>query len=167
LITDDSQLNIFALDIIGNLSTGGFFANGNAIGTLTSIPGYNLTLNASTVHMDDFNTISPGGPYTLAARGLLKTNDGEYIGISGLGLLANTTHVADVLANKTRIPTQWGELETITSWNFQASQSGKYNELTQSLFVANIRLLPSDNPDTVLYIDYKLSRVIAGPACIE
>jgi hypothetical protein len=115
--------------------------------------------------MDDFNTISKNGPYTLAARGLLKTSDGEYIGVNGIGQLSNTTHVAEVLGNKTREATQWGEISTITTWTFEASEEGRYGELTQNVFVANIRLLPSDNSDTVLYIDYQLSRVLPGPLC--
>ncbi|KAI1406991.1 hypothetical protein F5Y13DRAFT_207086 [Hypoxylon sp. FL1857] len=158
------NLRIFALYPIGNLTTGGLWSNGNGIGTLTSVPGYNLTVNATTIHMDDFNVVNPDGPYTLNAQGLVRTDDGHVIGVHSTGLLANTPHVQDIMANRTGVqPLRWGELDTFTTWTFQAS--GKYEELTQDTFVANIRILPPDNEDTVTYIEYRLSKVLAGPLC--
>ncbi|KAJ3552445.1 hypothetical protein NPX13_g11110 [Xylaria arbuscula] len=69
-------------------------------------------------------------------------------------------------ANETDVqPTRWGELDTFTTWTFQAS--GPYAELTESTFVANIRIAPSDNSDTISYIDYRFSKVLPGPACEE
>ncbi|KAL9085923.1 MAG: hypothetical protein Q9165_007406 [Trypethelium subeluteriae] len=150
----------------GNLSTGGIWSNGNGVGTLTSVPGYNLTVNATTIHIDDFNYLSTGGPYTLNARGLLETDDGDYIGLTGEGLLANTPHVQAILANETGVePLKWGELNTFTTWTFQAAASSKYAALTESTFVANIRMSPSDNKNTSSYIDYRLSQVTSGPLC--
>jgi hypothetical protein len=149
---------------MGELSTGGVWSNGNAIGTLTSVPGSDLSVNATTIHMDDFNYKNPAGPYTLNAQGLLATDDGHYIGMYGKGLLPNTPHVQAILSNETGVaPTRWGEIDAFTSWSFQAS--GPYAALTESTFVANIRIAPSDNKDTVSYIDYRLSKVLPGPVC--
>ena len=150
---------------MGELPTGGLWSNGNGIGTLRSVPGADLYLNATTVHMDDFNVRnSATGPYTLNAQGILKTDDDHYIGMYGRGLLANTPHVQAIMANETGVePTEWGELETYTTWTFQAA--GKYAALTESTFVANIKIAPSDSSDTVSYIDYRLSKVLPGPPC--
>lgn len=158
------QLRIFALYPVGPLITGGTLANGNGVGTLTSLPTYNLTVNATSIHIDDFNSVDSGGPYTLDARGLFKTDDGAMIGVRSSGLLSNTPHVQAILANKTGVtPTQWGELDTMTVWSFQAT--GKYQDLTESTFVANIRMFPSDNKDTTSYIEYRLSKVLPGLLC--
>ncbi|KAH8198337.1 hypothetical protein TruAng_007492 [Truncatella angustata] len=149
---------------MGELPTGGLWSNGNAVGTLTSVPGSDLYVNATTIHMDDFNARSTGGPYILAAQGVLKTDDDHYIGIYGKGLLANTQHIEAIMANETGVkPTSWGEIETYTTWTFQAS--GKYAALTESTFVANIRVYPSDDSDTVSYIDYRISKVLPGSLC--
>ncbi|KAJ5087787.1 hypothetical protein N7456_011403 [Penicillium angulare] len=158
------QLRIFSLYPIGELSTGGIWSNGNGVGTLTSVAGSDLYLNANTIHMDDFNVVNPDKPYTLNAQGLLATDDGHYIGIYGKGLLPNTDHVRSILANETDVePTKWGELDAYTTWSFQAS--GKYAALTESVYVANIKIYPSDDSDTMSYIDYRLSKVEAGPRC--
>ena len=99
-------------------------------------------------------------------RGLLETDDGEYVGVTAIGFISNTTHVADILANKTgTTATRWGELDTITSWTFLANKDGKYKDLGDSTWVSNIRMYPSDNKDTQLYIDFKLSKVLGGPVC--
>ncbi|RYP06175.1 hypothetical protein DL765_009598 [Monosporascus sp. GIB2] len=152
---------------MGELRTGGLWSNGNGVGTLTSVPGADTYVNATTVHMDDFNYRSPddeGAPYVLNAQGLLETDDGHYIGVRGQGLLANTPHVRAIMANETGVaPTRWGELDTFTTWTFQAS--GPYAALTESTFVANIRISPSDAADTVSHIDYRLSKVLPGPLC--
>lgn len=150
---------------MGELPTGGLWSNGNGVGTLTSVEGFEPRLNATTVHMDDFNARgSAEGPYTLAAQGVLRTDDGHFLGIYGKGLLANTPHVQAIMANETGVsPTRWGEIDTFTTWTFQAA--GDYAALTESTFVANIRVSPSDNEDTVSYIDYRLSKVLAGPPC--
>ncbi|KAK7968050.1 uncharacterized protein PG986_002327 [Apiospora aurea] len=169
------NLRIFALYPLGELPTGGLWSNGNGVGTLTSVPGSGFHLNATTVHMTDFNALpSPPsdtggggndqGPYVLAAQGLLRTDDGQHLGLYGRGLLANTPHVRDILANRSGVaPTRWGELDTYTTWTFQAA--GKYAALTESTFVANIRVYPSDRSDTVSYIDYRMSKVLPGPPC--
>ena len=66
--------------------------------------------------------------------------------------------------NKTGVePLQWGEMDTFTLWSFQAS--GPYSRLSEGQFVANIRMYPPDNDDTVVYIDYRISEVQAGPVC--
>ncbi|KAI1339730.1 hypothetical protein F5Y15DRAFT_67823 [Xylariaceae sp. FL0016] len=149
---------------MGELPTGGLWSNGNAVGTLTSVDGFVDYLNATTVHMDDFNERTTDGPYVLNAQGVLRTDDDHYIGIYGKGLLANTPHIAAIMANESGVaPTQWGEIDTYTTWSFQAS--GKYAWLTESTFVANIRVSPSDNADTVSYIDYRFSKVLPGTAC--
>jgi hypothetical protein len=121
-----------------------------------------MYLNATTLHMGDVTVVGSEGPYKLNARGMLKTDDGYYIGVQGTGLLSNTPHVKAIIANETGVkPTKWGEIETLTTWTFKAS--GKYAALTQSTFVANIRLSPSDNSDTVAYTEFKLSRILPGP----
>ncbi|KAK7991357.1 hypothetical protein PG988_000151 [Apiospora saccharicola] len=177
-VSTPTQLRIFALYPLGELPTGGLWSNGNGVGTLTSVPGSGLGfhLNATTVHMTDFNALPSSsssekggggndqGPYVLAAQGLLRTDDGQHLGLYGRGLLANTPHVRDILANRTGVaPTRWGELDTYTTWTFQAA--GKYAALTESTFVANIRVYPSDRSDTVSYIDYRMSKVLPGPPC--
>ncbi|KAI0457242.1 hypothetical protein F5B21DRAFT_501616 [Xylaria acuta] len=158
------KLRIFALYPLGNLTTGGYWSNGNGIGVLTSVPGYSPVVNATSIHMDDFNVVHSGGPYSLDAQGLVKTDDGQIIGVHSKGLLSNTPSVQAIMANRTNAaPTRWGEIDTFTTWNFQAS--GKYSELTTATFVANIQLLPSDAEDTVSYINYRLSQVLPGPTC--
>ncbi|KAI4162649.1 MAG: hypothetical protein LQ342_003695 [Letrouitia transgressa] len=164
-----AQYQIGPLDTGGPLAngfTGGNFSNGNGIGTLTSLPTYTdipSPINATSIHMDDFNSVA-GGPYTLDARGLVKNHDGAIFGVKSLGLLANTPHVQDILANKSGVaPTRWGEIETATIWSFQAG--GKYRDLTESTFVANIRVSPPDNEDTVSLIEYRLSKVLPGELC--
>ncbi|KAI0508963.1 hypothetical protein F5B22DRAFT_618719 [Xylaria bambusicola] len=161
------KLRIWSLYPMGELPTGGLWSNGNGVGTLVSVPGFEPFLNATTVHMDDFNVRgSADGPYTLNAQGILRTDDNHYLGLYGKGLLANTPHVQAIMANETDVqPTRWGELDTFTTWTFQAS--GPYAELTKSTFVANIRIAPSDNSDTISYIDYRFSKVLPGPACEE
>ncbi|KAL9095962.1 MAG: hypothetical protein Q9165_001960 [Trypethelium subeluteriae] len=162
------RLNIFARYPIGNLPTGQYVGNGNDVGTLTSVPGYNVSVNASLNHLDDFTTIAPGGPYRMDIRGLLETDDGEYIGVSAIGFIANTTRVADILGNQSgTTATQWGELDTITTWSFLANEDSKYKDLGDSTWVSNIRMYPSNNKDTLLYIDFKLSKVLAGPLCSD
>ncbi|KAF2973126.1 hypothetical protein GQX73_g456 [Xylaria multiplex] len=159
------KLRIFALYPIGELPGGQVWSNGNSVGTLSSVPGSNMELNATTLHMDDFTVVSSeGGPYALSARGMLETDDGHFISVTGRGLLPNTPHVQAVIANNTGVkPTKWGELDAITTWSFQAS--GKYSDLTEAIFFANIRLLPSDNADTAAYAEYRLSKVLPGSLC--
>ncbi len=104
---------------MGELRTGGLWSNGNAVGTLTSVAGSDTRVNATTVHMDDFNSRIPndeGAPYVLNAQGLLKTDDGHYIGVRGQGLLSNTPHVRAIMANETGVaPTRWCELGSFTT----------------------------------------------------
>ncbi|KAH8165465.1 hypothetical protein CIB48_g2794 [Xylaria polymorpha] len=158
------KLRIFALYQMGDLPTGGRWSNGNGIGVLTSVPGFSPALNASSIHMDDFNFVNSDGPFTLDANGIIKTDDGQFIGVHSKGLLSNTPSVRAILANSTdAAPTQWGDIDTFTTWSFQAS--GKYSDLTTKTFVANIQLLPSDSEDTVSYINYRISQVIPGPKC--
>ncbi|KAI1103140.1 hypothetical protein F4804DRAFT_353098 [Jackrogersella minutella] len=73
----------------------------NGVRTLTSVPGYNLTVNATTIHRDDFNEVNPTGPYTLTAQGLVQTDDRHVIGVHGTGLLPNTPHVKDTFVTNT------------------------------------------------------------------
>ncbi|KAI1175672.1 hypothetical protein F4777DRAFT_549513 [Nemania sp. FL0916] len=158
------KLRIFALYPLGNLTTGGYWSNGNGIGVLTSVPGYEPAVNATSIHMDDFNVVHSTGPYTLDANGLVQTDDGHVIGVHSKGLLSNTASVRAILVNSTdAAPTRWGEVDTLTTWSFQAS--GKYEALTTAVFVANIQLMPSDDEDTVSYINYRLSQVLPGPVC--
>ncbi|KAF2181513.1 hypothetical protein K469DRAFT_638237 [Zopfia rhizophila CBS 207.26] len=158
------KLRIFSLYPIGPTDLGTTVSNGNGIGTLTSVPGYNLTINATSIHMDDFNGIAKGGPYTVDARGLWKNYDGAMFGVQSSGLLANTPHVQDILANKTGVePLKWGELSTMTTWTFTAS--GQYQDLADSTFVANFKMSPSDSEDTVSYVEYRLSKVLPGTLC--
>ncbi|KAJ4413898.1 hypothetical protein N0V82_008253 [Gnomoniopsis sp. IMI 355080] len=135
------------------------------MGRLTSVPGSTMDLNATIVHMDDFSVVnSADGPYDLSARGILETDDGHFISVTGLGMLANTPHIQAILTNETAVePTQWGEIQTLTTWSFQAS--GPYAALTESTFFANIRLFPSNNEDTAAYVEYRLSKVLPGPVC--
>lgn len=150
---------------IGELPNGQIWSNGNSVGTLTSAPGFGMKLNATTLHMDDFTIMnSKDGPYELSARGMLETDDGHFIGVTGKGPLENTPHVQALIANATGVKaTRWGELETLTTWSFQAS--GPYSALTDSTFFASIRLSPSDNSDVAAYAEYRLSKVLAGPLC--
>ncbi|ORY63301.1 uncharacterized protein BCR38DRAFT_436452 [Pseudomassariella vexata] len=159
------NLRIFSLYPIGELPNGQIWSNGNSVGTLTSVAGSDLSINATTLHMDDFTVMnSKNGPYELSARGMLKTDDGHFIGVTGTGPLSNTPHVQAIIANETgATPTAWGELKTLTAWSFQAS--GKYAALTESVFFANIRLLPSDDAEVSAYAQYRLSKVLAGPVC--
>ncbi|KAI1851228.1 hypothetical protein JX266_003303 [Neoarthrinium moseri] len=159
------QLRIFSLYPMGQLPTGGVWSNGNAVGRLTSVEGCELCVNATTVHMDDFNVVDGENDlFTLNAQGLLRTDDEQYIGIYGKGLLRNIPKVKAILANETdAVPTKWGEIDTFTTWTFQAS--GKYAALTEGVYVANIRIAPPGNAETKSYIDYKLSRVTTGESC--
>jgi hypothetical protein len=160
-----AQLRIFALYSIGKLPSGQIWSNGNSVGRLTSVSDFDMNLNATTIHMDDFTVVnSEDGPYELSARGMLETDDGYFISVAGSGMLSNTPHVKAILANETDVkPTKWGELKTLTTWRFQAS--GPYAALTEAIFFANIRLLPSDGKDTAAYAEYRLSKVLAGPLC--
>ncbi|ORY63305.1 uncharacterized protein BCR38DRAFT_410245 [Pseudomassariella vexata] len=161
------ELRIFASYPIGNLTTGGFWANGNAVGVLTSVPGFIPAINATSIHMDDTFVRYPGAPYIQDTRGLVMTDDGQIIGVNMQGLVSATPHVHDIMANKTGVePLRWGEMDTFTVWNFQAA-AGKYSQLAEGTFVANTRLIPSDNEDTVVYMDYQISQVDAGPLCVD
>lgn len=112
--------------------------------------------------MDDFTVATSNGPLELRARGMFKTDDGQYIGVTGKGLLAGTPHVKAIIANETGVkPMKWGEIDTLQSWTIQAS--GKYEALTQSTFISNMRLSPSNNSDTTAYVEFRLSRVLTGP----
>jgi len=115
--------------------------------------------------MDDF-FLGSGGPWILSPRGLLKTNDGEYISVDGTGWADNTNHTLSILKNTTRVPTEWGEVQALTTWGFKAT-TGYYSPLTTATFVANMRWWPSDNANTSSYIDYRISEVIAGPICAD
>ncbi|KAI0444489.1 hypothetical protein F4803DRAFT_560852 [Xylaria telfairii] len=160
------KLRIFALYQLGTLPTNTRWSNGNGIGVLTSVPGFSPALNATTMHMDDFNFVNSGSPFTLDANGVIKTDDGVFIGVHSNGLLSNTPAVQAILSNSTdAAPTKWGDIDTFTTWSFQAS--GKYSELTTRTFVANIQLLPSDSEDTVSHINYRISQVVAGPKCAD
>lgn len=162
---------------MGELRTGGLWSNGNGVGKLTSVPQTSPSsssigipyINATTIHMDDFNYRRSGdsdAPYVLNAQGLLATDDGHYLGVKGSGLLANTAHVRAIMANETGVePTRWGELDSFTTWTFQAAADGPYAALAEATFVANIRISPSDDADTVSHIDYRLSKVLPGPLC--
>ncbi|KAJ4413893.1 hypothetical protein N0V82_008248 [Gnomoniopsis sp. IMI 355080] len=161
---NSSKLRIFATYPIGNISTGGFWANGNAVGTLASVPSYGLSVNATSIHMDDTYVRYPGAPYSQYTRGLVRTDDGQIIGVSMAGLVAATPHVQDIMANKTGVePLRWGEMDTFTIWSFQAA--GQYSRLSDRKFVANIRMYPPDDEETVVYIDYRISEVQAGQLC--
>ncbi|KAI1202131.1 hypothetical protein F5X97DRAFT_253788 [Nemania serpens] len=156
------QLRIFAVYPIGELPTGLIWSNGNSVGTLKSVPGFDIAVNATSLHMDDFTVATSNGPLELRARGMFKTDDGQYIGVTGKGLLAGTPHVKAIIANETGVkPMKWGEIDTLQSWTIQAS--GKYEALTQSTFISNMRLSPSNNSDTTAYVEFRLSRVLTGP----
>lgn len=150
---------------IGELPGGQIWSNGNSFGMLTSAPGFDMDLNAKTLHMDDFTVMnSKDSPYELSARGMLETDDGYFIGVTGKGPLENTPHVQALIANETGVKaTRWGELETLTTWSFQAS--GPYAALTDSTFFASIRLSPSNSSDIAAYAEYRLSKVLPGPLC--
>jgi hypothetical protein len=114
--------------------------------------------------MDDIYVLYRNAPYSQDTRRLVRTDDGEIIGVTMQDLLAATPHVQDILANKTGVePLKWGEINTFTTWNFQAS--GIYEQLTEATFVANIWMGPPDNKDTVTYIEYRLSQILPGLLC--
>jgi hypothetical protein len=48
--------------------------------------------------MDDTYVRYPGAPYNQFTRGLVRTNDGQIIGVSMEGLVAATPHVQDIMA---------------------------------------------------------------------
>ncbi|KAI1202123.1 hypothetical protein F5X97DRAFT_288065 [Nemania serpens] len=158
------SLRIFASYPIGNISTGGFWANGNAMGKLTSVPGYSPAVNATSIHMDDTYSHIPGAPFFQDTRGLVRTDDDQIIGVSMQGLIADTSHVRDILANQTGVaPLRWGEIDTFTTWNFQAA--GKYAALSTGVFVANVWMGPPPDEDTISLMEYRLSQVLPGPLC--
>jgi hypothetical protein len=92
------NLRIFASYPIGNITTGGSWTNGNAIGDLRSVAGYNPAIKAASIHEDDLHVHYPGTPYHQNTRGLVRTDDGQILGISMQGLVADTPHVRDIMA---------------------------------------------------------------------
>ena len=149
---------------IGDLTTGGFWFNGiGEEGTLTSASGFPLQINATSVHIDDFTAnFERDGPNKVHLRGLLLTDDGEYIGVEVIGLLDNTQAVQDIINKKPGAkPTEWGSLNTFTTWSFQAAKGSKYADLTTGTFVANFRMWPYEADDSFA-VEYHLSKVLPG-----
>jgi hypothetical protein len=94
------QLRIFSLYPLGPTNLGYTVSNGNGIGTLTSLPSYNLTPNVTNIHKDGFNGVSTDGPSTVDAHGVWQRYDGAFLGVHSSGLSANTSHIYDTLMKK-------------------------------------------------------------------
>lgn len=54
-------------------------------------------------------------------------------------------------------------MDTFTVWNFQAS--GAYSALSEGSFVANVRMSPPEDDNTVVNMEYRISQVQASPLC--
>jgi Protein of unknown function (DUF3237) len=83
----------------GSLSTGGSLVLGHiASGTLVSEPGFETTINATISYADDWPVADPDGKHSRPdLRGLVSTDDGEYLQVAATGIQTPVKELGEIV----------------------------------------------------------------------
>ncbi|MCJ1330498.1 hypothetical protein MMC10_007183 [Thelotrema lepadinum] len=151
--------------VIGELDTGTQLNYGQAIGTMKSVDGYPVNLNATAVHTDDLPTADATN-FHLSIRGVWQTDDDTLIAYNVEGPLAATQKIVDIFSGAPNATaTEWGESYSALFWHFYV-KDGPYKDLEDSLFVSSARVFPaSSDGKVVASLEYRISKVDPGPLC--
>ncbi|KZF25314.1 hypothetical protein L228DRAFT_236427 [Xylona heveae TC161] len=161
------NLKIWNTNIIGPLEEGVTAFNGQSRGTVTSVHGYNTTVNGTVIHMDDFFSLYPDNKtYAISPRGLFVTEDGVKIGVEASGYFDNIPHVQAIFNKEPGVNgTDFGEIPSGSVWTFKTGHP-KYKDLGESMFVGNFRLFPGDADNSSFFnVEYRLAKILPGPPC--
>ncbi|CAF9935254.1 MAG: hypothetical protein HETSPECPRED_009715 [Heterodermia speciosa] len=121
-----------------NISTGGRLILGPIVnGTLESEPGFETQINATFSNADDWPTVDPDGKHERPdLRGLIKTDDDEYLQILAKGIQTIIPELTQIITGEKELSLPFGAFQSVILVSFRTGTS-KYKNLEDGIFVGS------------------------------
>ncbi|KAL8710653.1 MAG: hypothetical protein Q9220_004877 [cf. Caloplaca sp. 1 TL-2023] len=137
-----------------NISTGGRLIIGPIVnGTIQSEPGFETRINGTILNADDWPTVDPDGKHERPdLRGLIKTDDDDYLQILATGIQTIVPELNQIITGEKELNLPFGFFQSGESPSLCHCPSGlkkqvilvsfktgtaKYKNLQDSIFVAS------------------------------
>ncbi|CAL8578668.1 hypothetical protein XPA_004436 [Xanthoria parietina] len=119
-------------------STGGRVIVGPIVnGTLQSEPGFETLINATISSADDWPTIDPDGLHQRPdLRGLVTTDDGEFVEILATGIQTIIPELNQIITGEKELNLPFGTFQSVIPVRF-VTGTPKYKNLQDSIFIGS------------------------------